>query len=395
MHKSFDMPSRFPRTLGRLDLEGRGARVLGILFTYLLLAAWTAWFFSSRVVVYAVSDNARLEVDGVPYPVETPVFGRVVSTTLSMGRIVRAGEVLVELDVRAQSLGVSEEQARIGGIGPQLARLQGEIAEQANSRQAEKAAAMVAQQEAQAHHEEAMAVADFAANAEQRTRTLADKGLIGQADLIRAQSETKQKRAAAEALRLTVERIAAEQQRNDTEHRIKIERLEREIAGLRAQAQTGTATVKRLQHEGELRQIVAPVSGTLGEVATLAVGRVLQPGNTVATIVPTGGLRIVAGFTPAEAFGRVHTGQRARLRLDGFPPTQYGSVHAVVSNVASELREGRVRVELALMQSTAAVPMQHGLPGSVEVEVERISPASLVLRAVGRRLAPRPGSGRP
>jgi hypothetical protein len=30
--------------------------------------------------------------------------------------------------------------------------------------------------------------------------------------------------------------------------------------------------------------------------------------------------------------------------------------------------------------------MQHGLPGTVQVEVERISPASLVLRVVGRDL---------
>jgi membrane fusion protein (multidrug efflux system) len=361
----------------------------------LLLAAWSAWFFASRVAVYAVSDVARLEVDAAPYPIEASVTGRVVSASLTMGRQVRAGDVLVELDIRAQSLDVGEERARIGGISPQIARLQAEMAEQSNSRRAESAAALVAEKEARARHEEAVAAADFAASEEQRTTTLAGKGLIGQVDLIRARSETKQKRAAAEALRLTAERIAAEQQHNDSEHRIKIERVEREIAGLRAQMQTGTATVKRLEHEGELRQIVAPVSGTLAEVAALAVGRVLQPGDTVATVIPTAGLRIVAGFTPAEAFGRVHLGQPARLRLEGFPPAQYGNVHAVVSNVASELREGRVRVELALSESTTVVPLQHGLPGSVEVEVERISPASLVLRAAGRRLAPPAKSARP
>jgi len=313
----------------------------------------------------------------------------VVSTALILGKVVSAGDVLVELDVRAQSLSVSEEQARIGGIGPQVARLKTELAEQWNSRRAEQAAAVVARKEAQAHYEEALAIAEFAENTEQRTRTLAEKGLIGQVELTRAQSEARQKRAAAEALRLTTERIAAVQQHTDTEHRIKIERLEREIAALRALVQTGTATLKRLRHEGELRQIVAPISGTLAEVATLPVGRVLQPGHSVATIVPAGGLRIVAGFAPAEAFGRVQTGQPARLRLEGFPPTQYGRIRAVVSNVASELRENRVRVELALApDGKTAVPMQHGLPGTVEVEVERISPASLVLRAVGRRLAP-------
>lgn len=390
------MASSFPRTLSRLDSDGRGPRTLAILAAGLLLALWTAWFFGARVVLYAVSDKARLEVEASPYPVEAPVQGRVVSTALTMGRVVSAGDVLVELDVRAQDLSVGEEQARTEGVGRQIGRLQAEIAEQRNSRRAEQAAAEVAHQEAQARHEEAVAASEFAANAEQRTRTLADEGLLGQAELIRAQSEAKQKRAAAEALRLTTERLVAEQRHRETTHRIAIERLQGEIAVLQAQLQTGSLTVERLQHEGALRQIVAPVSGTLAEVATLAVGRFLQQGQAVATIVPAAGLRIVAGFSPAEAFGRVHEGQPARLRLDGFPPAQYGSIQAVVASVARELRDGLVRVELALAPATnTSVPIQHGTPGTVEVEVDRISPAALVLRAVGRRMSPRPPSARP
>jgi membrane fusion protein (multidrug efflux system) len=218
---------------------------------------------------------------------------------------------------------------------------------------------------------------------------LADKGLIQQAELTRAQSEAKQKRAAAEASKLTAERLIAEQRHRDTSYRIALERLDGEIAVLRARMKTGSLTVERLQHEGTLRQIVAPVAGSLAEVATLAVGRVLQPGQAVATIVPDGRLRIVAGFAPAEAFGRIREGQRARLRLDGFPPAQYGSLQAVVSRVASELRDGLVRVELALDPGTKALmPIQHGSPGTVEIEIERISPAALVLRAVGRRMSP-------
>jgi len=75
------------------------------------------------------------------------------------------------------------------------------------------------------------------------------------------------------------------------------------------------------------------------------------------------------------------------MRLTGFPWTEYGSVVAVVDNVASEVRSGTVRVELAIHPDAAsAVPMQHGLPGSLEVEGERVSPAALALRAGGRLL---------
>lgn len=382
------MRSSFPRTLGRLDSDAAGPRPMAIVGVGLLLAAWATWFFASRVVLYAVSSSARLEVEAPPYRVEAPVSGRVVSVALTMGRVVSAGEVLVELDVRAQDLSAREEQARIEGAGRQIARMEAELAEERNSRRAEEAVALVAQQEAQARHDEAATASDFAANAEQRTSVLAREGLIGQAELIRVQSEAKQKRAAAEALRLTVARLAAEQRHRETAHRIVVERLEGEIAALRAQAQVSAVTLKRLRHEGALRQIVAPVSGTLAEVATLAAGHVLQSGEAVATIVPDGGLRIVAGFAPAELFGRVREGQPARLRLDGFPAAQFGTIPAVVSRAAREVRDGLVRVELRLSPSAiTSVPMQHGTPGTVEIEIERISPAALVLRAVGRRMS--------
>jgi membrane fusion protein (multidrug efflux system) len=97
---------------------------------------------------------------------------------------------------------------------------------------------------------------------------------------------------------------------------------------------------------------------------------------------------VIAEFVPAAALGRVKAGQPARLRLTGFPWAQYGSVGAAVSSVGSEIRDGKVRVELTVRPEAASrIPAQHGLPGSVEVEVERISPAYLMLRAAGRFLS--------
>jgi pyruvate-ferredoxin/flavodoxin oxidoreductase len=93
-------------------------------------------------------------------------------------------------------------------------------------------------------------------------------------------------------------------------------------------------------------------------------------------------------FLPPAALGRIRPGQPARLRLQGFPWTQYGSIGAMVSDVASEVRDGRVRVELVIDPRAASpIPLQHGLPGTVEVEVERVSPATLTLRAAGQLVA--------
>ncbi len=110
----------------------------------------------------------------------------------------------------------------------------------------------------------------------------------------------------------------------------------------------------------------------------------LEPESAADQIQPgvSDRLVIVAEFRPAAALGKVRPGQLATLRLDGSFGAQYGTVSARVSHVAGAIRDGRLRVDLAV--NSAHIPdisYQHGLPGSVEVEVERISPAALILRS--------------
>jgi len=64
------------------------------------------------------------------------------------------------------------------------------------------------------------------------------------------------------------------------------------------------------------------------------------------------------------------------------------------------MRDGLVRVELDVTGTPAALPISHALPGSVEIEVERVRPAWLVVRMMGGAVtrpveaALSPGSGR-
>jgi len=90
---------------------------------------------------------------------------------------------------------------------------------------------------------------------------------------------------------------------------------------------------------------------------------VVHEGDKLAAVIPAGKLRVVANFDPPAALGRIRAGQHARLRLEGFPWAQYGSVTATVTNVASEIRDGSIRVEMALdANSGSRIPLQHGLP---------------------------------
>jgi membrane fusion protein (multidrug efflux system) len=75
------------------------------------------------------------------------------------------------------------------------------------------------------------------------------------------------------------------------------------------------------------------------------------------------------------------------MRLDGFPWTQYGTVSARVSQVATEIRDNLLRVEFTPEPSTATeITLQHGLPGTIDVSVEQVTPALLILRSAGQLL---------
>ena len=59
-------------------------------------------------------------------------------------------------------------------------------------------------------------------------------------------------------------------------------------------------------------------------------------------------------------------------------------LHAVVTHVASEPRDGTARVELLIAgENTPTIPIQHGLPGAIDVEVERVAPWVLLVRSMG------------
>jgi hypothetical protein len=62
--------------------------------------------------------------------------------------------------------------------------------------------------------------------------------------------------------------------------------------------------------------------------------------------------------------------------------------------VANEVRNGQVRAELAVHPDAAPlIPLQHGLPGTIEITVDHVSPAALVLRTAGLPLTV-PGTSR-
>ncbi len=376
-----------------LQADGFRRSLWGLLVVGIFLTAGLAWFFFATVAVYETTAHGRLEVDRAVHPVETPIAGRVVAAHLDLGRTVRAGDVLVELESESERLRLDEEKSRLAAFTRRRDAVGEQIAAEKAAWPEERTTARLTTDESRARQREAEATAQFAEGEAERMKRLDAGGLLSKSESQRAEAEANKQRASASAQTLTVSKLESEEKSKQKNQEARRARLNRDAALLEGEIATAAATIKRCEFDLEQRRIRAPVGGRLGEIAELRIGGFLSRGQRIGAIVPPGELRAVAHFLPFTGLGRIRRGQAARLRLDGFPWAQYGSVGASVASVANEPRDGRIRVELALKtNSTSLIPFQHGLSSTVEIEVERLSPARLVLRAAGKMLATPPNA---
>jgi membrane fusion protein (multidrug efflux system) len=374
----------FPQTARLLARESPALAALTLASTVALLGAWCAWFSLAHVAVYESSEQARLEVLRASHPVEAPVAGRVVEVRIALDGEVHEGDPLVRLDSSAEQLELDQTRAKIAGIGPQLEALRKgvEAERQALTAHQSQLSADLAEAESRLHEQEIMAHAGELEA--ERNEQLFAENLVTDVERQRAYAEAARRKAAEATARAQLEKLRRESATGSEDRRSRIVSLDREVAGLAAQLESLKASIPSLEHAIELRTIRAPGAGRIGETAGVRIGQVLGQGAHIATVVAPGDLRVVASFPPT-AFGRVRPGQGARVRLDAFPWAEYGMLRATVSQVATELHEGQARIELTVDRPSAQrIPLQHGLPGHVEVVVEEASPARLVLRAAGK-----------
>lgn len=384
------MATPFSRTLRSLAAERSRPFLLTAVCASILLAAWSAWFFLASVGVHEISAQGRLEVDRAAHVVASEVIGRVTEVRFALGDAVHAGDLLLELDASAERARLEEERSRAEAQGAERAAIDAQLAAERQAIDEARRAVEVRLDEARALQEEAEVAASLAAEEVKRLEKVEESGL-SELEILRARADAQRKSATARVARLAVLRIGREHEASETDRLAGIRELERERTQLDGQILTTEATVRRLAEEIEKRRIRAPVDGTIGEVTEVRRGSVVLEGEPLFAVIPHGKLRAVAEFPPSDALGRIRPGQHARIRFAGFPWSRFGTLPAIVSSVGSEPRDGAVRVELALdATAPTAVPLQHGLPLSAEVEVERLSPAELVLRAAGRLVAAAP-----
>ena len=292
--------------------------------------------------------NGRIEaplVDLAP-----KVAGRVIEITVKEGERVKAGDLLVRLDLGETALDVERDRH---GVASAQARLQ-DLA--VGSRQAEVAAA-------EAEVEDRRAAVDLATREVERQQFLLSKEAGAERDYDRAKTELDR---ALAAVRISEERLALTRegfrQWQTAQARSEVQR-----------AQTQLRQSEVVARESEIR---APTDGIVTH-RMVEPGQLLAAGQTGITLALTNRL-YVRTFVPETKLGLVRHGQSAEVIVDAHPGKAFKAVvteiapDAEFTPKAVETREERVnlvygaKVDLAQGWEAALVP---GQPAEVRVQV--------------------------
>lgn len=383
------MAMHFERTVGALRAAGAGWTRVWIVGATVAIAALGAWSALARVTLYERAAGARLEVAPAAHHASPTVEGRIAGVLVAVGARVEAGDPIVTLDDEPQRRALAEVEAERAGAIDQADAVEEELEAAVEAVERARAERNAELARMRADHAVLEATAVFKEEDAAEVAALFDTGSATARETRVAKTEATLARLRAEADTLAIAHAERRHESAIADRVAAAATIRAELAGARARLDTLEARAATLRSEIEQRTVRAPVGGVIASVAPVAAGDVVAVGETLATVLPEGPMVVVARLDAAGAIGRVHAGQRARVRFEGFPWSRYGETPGVVQSVAMDDPDGFVRVEIAIDADAAAsagIPLRHAMPGGVEIAIDRVSPAGLLLRAAGRRI---------
>lgn len=393
----------FQRTLRSLNGYESGTRVFLVILGALSIGGFAAWAFAAEVPVMKVSPEGRIEPHNAVHRIEPPAAGRVVQSYLSLDEMVKKGDLLIEFDTRSERLELEQSKTTAEGLEKELAVLREQIANKNQELAASQLVDEVQLREA-AVRKKQLAPRRRLARKRAELAKKSPTGAMSDLEKLERLTEVDALNQSTRAQSLEMVRLRREQAVRRQVLTAQVLELKREELRIEGQLRELKVAIDRLEYQIERRHYRAPATGRLVDVAELGSGAFIADGQRLGTILATDAeVRVRARF-PKEMVGMIRPGQPAQLKLDGYPWTIYGTVPARVTRVGTEPGQtatpeaipGTVRVELDIERpADSRIRIEHGLTASVEIEVARVSPFTLLMRAIGEWDFEEAGDDRP
>ena len=371
-----------PAALELLETPPSPIRVAAIWVICAGLVVALAWSYFGKLDIHAVAQG-RIQPSGRSKVVQPLEPGKILSIAVENGSRVRAGDVLIELDptesgadrdAQARDLESARAEAARRKVAVAAARganfdappipFTSEISETIRRREESVMAADLAQlastraglmaqlaerdatrerlSQSIVTRERLIALAKERVNMRE---TLKEQGSLSRAMVIELlqQYETQISQLVGEKGQLieteaqlkTVEtkieeaknQFIADQSQKLAEAERKADRLTQEL--IKAKTKNDRATLK------------APIDGVVQQLMVTTVGQVVSSGQSLMTIVPTGGPIEIEALIQNQDIGFVEAGQDVIIKVELFPFTRYGTIDGKVLRVSHDAVDER------------------------------------------------------
>jgi membrane fusion protein (multidrug efflux system) len=269
-------------------------RVLGVVALIALVALGAGGRMWYRSQYFVETENAYLS--GHVHPVSARIPGVVTRVLVEDNQVVKAGDLIAELDPADQRVKIEQIEAQIASVRQQMLQADAQVA-QARA-QASAAGAQVAQAQASL------------------VRAKQDATRFGQLynDQMKAVSKAELDAANAARASATADVAARRDNASAAQAQIAATGSARDVLG--AQVKVLQAQLKDARQQLAYNRIVAPVAGRIGK-RSVEVGARVQPGQQLAALVQDD-VWVTANFKETQLAG-LQPGQAVKVAVDALP----------------------------------------------------------------------------
>jgi membrane fusion protein, multidrug efflux system len=269
----------------------RARGVLAVIALSAIAFGIKVWYHSTH---YVETENAY--VSGHVTPVSARISGVVLKVMVEDNQMIKAGDVIAELDPADQRVKVEQIQAQIASVEQQVLQADAQVAQV--RAQALAAKAQVAQSQAQL------------------VRANQDAERFGQLYNSSMKAVSKAEVDAANANRAGANADLAARRGNVEAAQAQVTAAGAARDVVKAQIKVLQAQLKDAKQQLAYNSIVAPVAGRLGR-RSVEVGARVQPGQQLAAIVQNE-VWVTANFKETQLAG-LKRGQQVKVKVDALP----------------------------------------------------------------------------
>ncbi len=324
--------------------------VVGLILLVIIVGI-TVWYFLSR----GTEETDDAQVDGHLVPITSRIDGTIKTVTVDENQIVKAGDILVELDPRDSKVALDQAKAQYDQANAQLSaagqnlpitRIANEFdltsgAARVSAAEAGVSAARQDLAAAVARLKESQAVNERAQANLQRYQTLFSKHEVSHADYdqykatadAQVQTVAANQAAVSSAGEVVDQRLAqlaqekGKLQQSRSTAPLQVAIRDADIKTQRASAEAAQAAYEKANLNVSYAQIVAPVAGVVTQRSAEPGARIAS-GQQLMMIVQTDDFWITANFKETQ-LGRMHPGQRVEIAVDALHEKLSGTVESL------------------------------------------------------------------